>query len=228
MPRKDPIKELYAKLPPVALTRETTALLVVDMQYLDAAEGYGFSARAKELGVEECVAYYMDRIAGTVVPNFRRLLEGFRGLGMEVLYTKIEALTRDGRDRSLEHKRLGLLAPKGSPEAAVLEEIAPEDDEIVLPKTTSGVFNGTSIDYVLRNIGIDTLVVGGVLTNECVENAVRDAADRSYSVVLAEDCCAAITEEVHSASVAAMGHTYCQVMGTGEILAALSDLEVRR
>lgn len=225
MVKKDPIKELYAELPPVALNRRTTALLVVDMQYLDAAEGYGFSAKAKELGVEECVAYYMNRITGTVVPNIRRLLQAFRSLGMEVLYTKIEALTRDGRDRSLEHKRLGLLAPKGSPEAAILDEIKPEGDEIVLPKTTSGVFNGTSIDYVLRNLGMNTLVVCGVLTNECVENAVRDAADRSYSVVLAEDCCAAITEEVHNSSVAAMGHTYCQVMQTADVLGKLSELE---
>ncbi len=221
---EDPIKELYVKLPPVEIVRDKTALLVVDMQYLDAAEGYGVFAKAKELGLEGAVTYYLNRVRNIVVPNIAMLLKEFRDKNMEVLFTKIESLTQDGRDRSLEHKRIGVHAPKGSKEAQILEEIRPQGDEIVIPKTTSGVFNATNIDYVLKNLGIDTLVVCGVVTNECVENAVRDAADRSYKVILIEDCCAALSEKAHKNAVAAMAITYSEVLSTEELVEKVSKL----
>ena len=55
----------------------------------------------------------------------------------------------------------------------------------MLPKTSSGVFNSTNIDYVLRNLGIRYLIVAGVVTDQCVDMAVRDAADRGYLVCVA-------------------------------------------
>ena len=65
----------------------------------------------------------------------QRLQEAFRGAGIEVMYTTIESLTKDGRDRSLDYKITGFHVPKGSWDGKVIDEIAPGDDEIVLPKT---------------------------------------------------------------------------------------------
>ncbi len=73
----------------------------------------------------------------------------------------------------------------------------PLENEIVLPKTASGVFNATAIDKILRNLGIENLVITGVVTDNYVENAVRDACDRGFAVILVEDGCAAVTEELH-------------------------------
>ena len=58
----------------------------------------------------------------------------------------------------------------------------------MLPKTSSGVFNSTNIDYVLQNLGIRYLIVAGVVTDQCVDMAVRDAADRGYLVSCVARC----------------------------------------
>ena len=69
------------------------------------------------------------------IPNMRRLQAAFRAAGIEVLYTTIESLTKDGRDRSLDYKITGFHVPKGSWDGKVIDEIAPAEDEIVLPKS---------------------------------------------------------------------------------------------
>src|SRR5436309_9968661 len=100
----------------------------------------------------------------TALPNLQRLQAACRKAGIEVMYTVIENLTLDGRDRSLDYKISGLDVPKGSWEARVLDAIDPEGDEIVIPKTSSSVFISTNIDYVLRNLGVRFLMLAGILT----------------------------------------------------------------
>ena len=119
--------------------------------------------------------YFYRRIREVVLPNAVRLMRAARAPGIEVVYTIIESLTKDGRDRSLDHKLSNIHLPKGHPDARVIEDIAPAEDDIVLPKTSSGVFNSTNIDYVLRNLGVRSLIVPGCLTDQCVDMAVRDA-----------------------------------------------------
>ena len=86
-----------------------------------------------------------------------------------MVQTTIESLTLDGRDRSLDYKITPIHVPKGSWDARPIDEIAPQGDEIVIPKTSSSVFVSTNIDYVLRNLGVRQLVIGGLLTDQCVE-----------------------------------------------------------
>jgi biuret amidohydrolase len=154
------------------------------------------------------------------LPALRRLVEMARGRGVEIIYTVIEALTRDGRDRSLDHKLSNILVPKGSPLARVIAGVAPQDDEIVLPKTSSGVFNSTNLDYLLRNLGIENVIVAGFVTDQCVDMAIRDGADRGYFMVCATDACAAYTDERHATALRAFGG-YCRLRTVEE---ALSDL----
>ncbi len=214
----DPLKDLYKPLSEIKIMLNRTILLIIDMQYLDAAEGYGCFKNISSQAQSEAAGYYFSRIRDVVLPNIKKLQEVFRSKNMEVVFTVIESLTNDGRDRSLQHKRLALLAPKGSKEAQILDDIRPVGDEIIISKTASGVFDSTNIDYVLRNLGIDTLVVAGVVTNECVENTVRGASDRSYNVIVVEDCCAALSKEVHDNALSAMEKTYARVLKTEELL----------
>ncbi|WP_426789074.1 isochorismatase family cysteine hydrolase, partial [Xanthomonas campestris] len=74
----------------------------------------------------------------------------------------------------------------------------------MLPKTSSGVFNSTNIDYVLRNLQTRHLIIAGIVTDQCVDMAVRDAADRGYLVTLVEDACATYTAERHHACLNAI------------------------
>ena len=187
------------------------ALLVVDLQR-------GFCERkvSDSLGFDS-PAHFWQRVDSLVLPNAKRLIAAARGSGVEVIYTVIEALTLDGRDRSLDHKRSSFLIPKGSIGGAVMPEIAPAGDEMVLPKTASGIFNATNFDYVLRNLGVERLAVFGVYTHQCVEGAVRDASDRGYLVTLVEDACAAKTPEQEAATAEGM-KAYARVVRTEALL----------
>jgi ureidoacrylate peracid hydrolase len=69
----------------------------------------------------------------------------------------------------------------------VLEEIASAEDEMIFRKTSSSVFVSTNIDYVLRNLGVRSLIVAAMMTDQCVESAVRDACDLGYLVTLVTD-----------------------------------------
>jgi len=198
-----------------SLTRERpfeakkTCLLLIDTQ------NYVWNPE-----VAKRVPYFDRQVREVVLPNLRRLIDAFHGAGGEVMYTVIENYTRDGRDRSLDYKLSNFFIAKGSWEAKVLDAIAPGDDDIVLPKTSSGVFNSTNIEYLLRNIGIDTLVVTGFLTDQCVDHTVRDAADRGFYPVCLPDACATHSETRHEGALKAFAG-YCRTMTTAQLLAAI-------
>ncbi|MCA9137323.1 MAG: cysteine hydrolase [Planctomycetales bacterium] len=113
-----------------------------------------------------------------------------------------------------------MLAAPGSRDADFIESVAPDDqlDEIVINKTASGVFSSTNLHYVLNNLGIESLMVVGVYTNECVETTVRDACDLGYLVTVVEDCCATVTPELHNASLATLRDRYARVARLTDVL----------
>ena len=193
-----------------------TAVLFVDMQKIFCTPG----ADPGHPGVDADHPYHI-RLRDTVIPNQRRILAAARTAGVQVLHTIIQALTEDGRDISLDHRLSGLMVPKSHPLGGVIDDLCPTRNEIVLPKTSSGVFNSTSIDYVLRNLGVARLIVAGVVTDQCVDMAVRDAADRGYLVTLPEDACATYTQARHDAALSAFGG-YAWVTDTATVLAGLA------
>ncbi|GAB3019044.1 cysteine hydrolase family protein [Bowmanella dokdonensis] len=198
------------------------ALVCIDLQYLGASEGHGLFENHKESGVsEQAIQYYLDRVENTVVPNTARLQKKSRQLSLEVIHSRIQSLTRDGRDRSPEHKRLGVHAPPGSELAEFLPGVAPEGDEIIINKTASGLFTSTNLHYVLHNLAITDLYITGVYTNECVSSAVRGAADLGYEVTLVSDATAAITPELHRATILTTKGRYANVKTTTEVLKEL-------
>ena len=82
----------------------------------------------------------------------------------------------------------------------------------------------TNIDYVLRNLDVLYLVVFGVVTDQCVESAVRDAADRGYLVTLVDDCCAAYSDADHEAAVAGLTGHYCRTRSTAAMIDEIAGL----
>lgn len=209
------------------LRRKATALLVIDMQYLDAARGHGMFADADKSGVsQEAQDYYFATLENTVIPNIARLQERFRGHELEVIHTRIQSLTQDGRDRGAGHKRLGILAPPGSQEAEFLPAVAPRGDELVINKTSSGVFSTTNLYYILKNLDVDALFVVGVYTNECVDTTIRAACDLGFLVSLVHDGCATVTRELHEATIATLRDRYARVIDTEQALREI-DLYVK-
>lgn len=223
MKNDNPLLKLLKPLPEVQLKRRNTALLVVDMQYLSAHKDFGVFVAARNKGAEKALDYYRNRLE-LAVNNIAHLQKTFRDKGLEVIHTKIESLTLDGRERSRGHKDKEIFAPKGSKEGQIIEELKPLENEIVLPKTCSGVFNSTPIDQIMRNLGIENLVIAGVVTNNCVENAVRDAADRGFAVILVEDGCAAVTEEIHLASIRALKDHFAKIKSSAEVIKLVNGI----
>lgn len=206
------------------LRNRSTALLCIDMQYLDAAEGHGLFADQGSSPIPlEQMRYYFDRLKETVLPNVHNLQNCFRYHGLEVIHVRIQSLTRDGRDRGKGHKRLELHAAPNSSDACFLEEVAPVGDEIVINKTASGVFSSTNIHYVLTNLGISSVYVVGVYTNECVETTVRDACDLGYLVTMVDDCCATVTPELHEASLQTLRDRYARVISAEEAMTLIES-----
>jgi nicotinamidase-related amidase len=188
------------------IERGRAALLVIDVQHGT------FSANDKNLRPE-----FYDAAASRVIPNIGKLLAAFRAARLEVIYTVIASLTEDGRDLSLDYKLSNLGFAKGSREAQVLAEIAPEHDDIVLAKTSSSVFNSTTLDYLLRNIGIEDVFATGFLTDQCIDHAVKDGADLGYYMSCVHDACAADTEARHEAALDCF-KGYCRMISTAQLL----------
>ena len=229
-PLEDAYRESITDIPDVrqSVEKHQTALLVIDIQYLDAASGYGVFADVEKSGVpREAQEYYFKRLHHVVLPNVRHLQDVFRDRKLEVIHTRIQSLTKDGRDRGPGHKRLGLHAAPGSKEAEFLPEIAPKGDEIIINKTASGVFNATNLEFILRNMGITGLYICGVYTNECVSTTVRDACDRGFYTTLINDACATVTPELHNATIETVKDRYARVITADEAVREIKELVAR-
>ena len=188
---------------------ENTALLIIDVQ-----KGEYNKEFIKNNPNEK---YLFDRIKNKVIPNGKKLIESCRNKKIEVIYTVVESLTLDGRDRGLDYKISGIFAAKGSWQAEVVDELKPLKNEIIIPKTSSSLFNSTNFEYVLRNLSIQYLLVMGIVTDQCVETAVRDGCDRGFLVTLIEDACATHSQQRHDESLIGI-KGYCRIRKTEEIL----------
>jgi ureidoacrylate peracid hydrolase len=205
----------------VPLVRSQSALLFIDVQNFAAKrEGAEFRGMP-EPEFQARYGWYLRELHHRVVPNMRRLQAAFRKAKVEVLYTTIESLTKDGRDRSLDYKITGFNVPKGSWDGKVIEELAPADDEIWLPKSSSSVFVSTHVDYLLRNLGVKQLVISGLITDQCVESAIRDACDLGYLVTEVTDACLTYSQERHDNSLRAI-KGYCRQRTTEQVIAELA------
>ena len=204
----------------VALVPEQSALLFIDVQNFSAErEGAEFKGLSPDV-FEEKYGWYFDELDSRVIPNMQAIQKAARAASVEVMYTTIESLTLDGRDRSLDYKITGFNVPKGSWDGKVIDRIAPVGDEIVLPKSSSSVFISTHIDYILRNLGVRQVVLSGLITDQCVESAIRDACDLGYLVTQVTDACLTYSQERHDNSLRAI-KGYCRQVTSAELIAEL-------
>lgn len=205
------------------MQREQSALLFIDVQNFSAhRDGAKFKNLTPAI-FDAQYRWYFDELERRVIPNMQRLISGFRQADVEVLHTTIESLTLDGRERSLDYKITGFNVPKGSWDGRVIDELAPLDDEIWLPKGSSSVFVSTHIDYLLRNLGIKQLVISGLITDQCVESAIRDACDLGYLVTQVTDACLTYSQERHDHSIKTI-KGYCRQLTTAQMMDELSQL----
>ena len=209
------------EIPDVKLDPKKTALLIVDMQNEFVLRDFGEALGFKEKGEWDRWIPFHDRLDDIVIPNTKRLIDLFRKNKLEVTYGRIACLKQDGSDRSPVQKTPGwneMLLPVGTYAAEMIEELKPLPNEIVVNKTTDSVISGTNYAQLIRNMGIETVIVTGIVTDQCVSSTVRSLADEGFKVIVVEDCCAAADQEHHDAELTIINVIYGHVMSTDEVI----------
>jgi nicotinamidase-related amidase len=217
--------EIPAQPFPLSVDFARSALVIIDMQR-DFLEPGGFGAA---LGND------VSLLAAAVGPC-QAILAGAREAGMLVIHTR-EGHRPDLSDappakvlRGDPTKRIGAPGPmgriliRGEPGHDIVPALAPLADEPVIDKPGKGAFYQTDLELMLRNRGIETLLVTGVTTEVCVHTTVREANDRGYRCLVLGDACASYFPEFHEvglAMIAAQGGIFGWVSTTGEVLVAL-------
>ena len=220
---QNPISQVLGTSP-LQISADSTVLVVVDMQYFDADRDEGEGRTAKELGVEQHFEEYFAQI-DAIIPRMQQLLALFRGKRMEVIHIRVSELAGDSRDVGRKQLVRGFVVPAGSREADFLDDLQPIEDELIINKSSSGVFPVTNLDRLLRNMGITTLVFTGTSTNGCVESAVRDAVDLGYQVVVVSDACAAGTLDTHNLALGYLAGALTHILSTDQVVSLIDPLD---
>ena len=216
--------ETMEEFPDIVLDPKTTALLIVDMQNEFVLRDFGEALGFKENGEWDRWIPFHDRLDNITIPNNQKLLAFFRENGLTVTFGRIAALREDGEDRSPVQKSEGwngMLLPVNGFSAQMIDELTPLPNEIVVNKTTDSVTTGTNYLTLLRFMGIKTVVVTGIVTDQCVASTIRGLADEGLHVICAEDACAAGSQELHDQELRIMNIIYCDVISTDQTITAI-------
>ncbi len=156
--------------------------------------------------------------AKPIIPKIKRLLSEARRRGIPVIYANDSHIPKVDH----EFKLWGEHAVKGTWGAKVIDELRPEEGDYVIEKRRYSAFYETGLDMLLRELGVDTLVLTGLHTNMCVKHTAADAFYRGYSIVVVKDCVQAFTEEDHEWGLKYMSKVYgARIVGLDEFLKEL-------
>ena len=209
----------------LSIDLDRTALVIIDMQR-DFLEPSGFGAA---LGND------VGRLRPAIAPC-RAVLDAARARGLLVIHTReghrpdLSDAPRLKVERGDPALRIGAPGPmgrilvRGEPGHDIIGELYPQAGEPVIDKPGKGAFYQTDLDLMLRNRGIETLLVCGVTTEVCVNTTVREANDRGFRCIVLADCCASYFPEFHAAGLAmikAQGGIFGSVAASQALLGAL-------
>jgi len=192
-----------------------TALVVVDMQNTFCAKGAPAEVASSR----------------GIVPNLNRLTPALRALGVPVFWVLHANTQHKGHsdwDLFYNHVVAGEVRERtlvsNAPEnQAVYSELDTDPSDIVIVKNRySALIPGSSsLERVLRSMGVDTLLIGGTKTNICCESTARDAMMMDFKVSMLSDCCAALSDDEHRAALENIVQQFGNVQTSDEALAML-------
>jgi len=162
--------------------------------------------------------------ASLVVANAVRLAERFRALSATVVLVRV-AFSLDGTDalaNPIDAPFVARPGPRPANWSELVAEVGPRSGDLVITKHQWGAFYGTELDLQLRRRGIRTIVIGGIATNFGVESTARDAWERNYALVFAEDATAAMSAEAHAFAITTIFPRLGRIRSTFDILTALN------
>lgn len=210
---------------PIPVDIARTALVIIDMQR-DFLEPGGFG---------ETLGNDISLLEAAVGPC-QAVLAAARAAGMLVIHTReghrpdLSDAPKAKVERGEPSLRIGAPGPmgriliRGEDGHDIIAALKPLPGEPVIDKPGKGAFYQTDLELMLRNRGIDTLLVCGVTTEVCVNTTVREANDRGYRCVVLGDCCASYFPEFHEFGlkmIKAQGGIFGWVSGSQAAIAAM-------
>jgi nicotinamidase-related amidase len=156
-----------------------------------------------------------------MLENTRRLVEAARAAGATVVHAPITFVEGYGE---LSRHPYGILKGvvdstafvKGEWGAEIVDSLAPQEGDVVVEgKRGLDTFATTNLDFILRARGIDTIALGGFLTNCCVESTMRSGYEKGYKVITLSDCVAATSPEEHENAIKFDYPMFSEVMSSG-------------
>jgi len=202
-----------------------TALIVIDMQNATGNRHMGLGKLLASQGRAESAHYRFDRIESVLVPNIQRLLSDFRANDATVIYITYGAQMADASDAPAHMKPIIVATNNiaGQAEHEIVEALKPNANELVLNKITQGAFRSTALESTLRALGITTLVVTGVSTNNCVAMTAMEACELQYRVVVVSDGTGTDSDAMQESTLTMLRRLWARVMSTDELLTELSN-----
>jgi len=223
---EDVIYALETPYPDFEIRRGKTALVLIDMQKIASPDPFVKAAIKKglpEKDIREAVTDYEGRF-WKAVDNAARILKVCRQKGIDVVHVHLEAPTKNPLHTAKVNRKIGLLVAPASDESQSLDAVKPLPDELIVNKTNGGAFSGTNLDFVLRNMDIESLILVGFLTDECVAATAYHAADIGYDVLLVRDASATHRKEAHDAIIWSLDDMCLKVYTTDEVVRKLEAL----
>jgi len=203
---------------------DSSALIVVDMQEYQTRESNLIKVYRNVK--EDLPNWYLNTLQKTVEPNIEKILNTFRENNGSVIFTKYCTSTHDNSDlprflqigNQVQHADEYIIPPLSAPESDIIKKLAPLPNEDILVKAACGAFEGTNLEKILRNRGIKTVVIVGVITHMCIDNTARSAFDKGFDVLVIDDACGALEPSLHESTLASLELLFSKVCKTWQIV----------
>jgi nicotinamidase-related amidase len=188
------------------------ALLVIDVQYHAVGESPKPLSDAVAEHPMSC-----GEAAWRSIPHISRMIEAFRSKGRPILYPHVAP--RDHRGGKFG--RMPSFSGTGSRGYEIVAEVAPQSQDILLPKNYPSSFFGTPLTSLLNALGVDTLFITGCTTSGCIRATTVDAYSLNYKVVIPHECVFDRSPVSHAVNLFDMASKYADVTNTSDAIATI-------
>jgi len=223
---EDVIRTVESPYPDFELRKGKTALILIDMQKFVLGEHLVKAAvktGLNEHAVRDVVKDYDKRVK-SAVKNAQRLLNLCRRKGFDIVHVRMQGPTDNPRHTAKVNRKIGLIIPPKFEDGEFIDEVKPLHGELVITKTNGGALSGTNLDFILRNMDIDSLILVGFLTDQCILATSLHAADLGYDVLIVEDACTTRSKKLHDAVLLAQKDVCAKIKTTNQIVKILEKL----
>ena len=223
---EDVIRTVESPYPDFELRKGKTALILIDMQRFVLGEHWvkaAVEAGLDEQAVREVVKDYDGRVK-RAVKNAQRVLDVCRRKGFDVVHVRMQGPTDNPRHTAKVNRKIGLIIPPQFDDGEFIDEVKPLPSELVITKTNGGALSGTNLDFILRNMDIDGLILVGFLTDQCILATSVHAADLGYDVLIVEDACTTRSGTLHDAVLLAQKDVCAKIKTADEVVKIIERL----